>query len=835
MSNDKPRSVYAFLLIFTTGLFTLGTMPAILPWSGSANAQVTSDGTTNTTVNQNGNNFNILNGINKGNNLFYSFSNFSVPTGGSATFDLTNTPNITTIFSRVTGRNVSNIDGLIRTINSNNSVSLFLMNPSGIIFGQNAKLDIGGSFISTTANSIKFSDGSEFSAVNPTSPSILTISVPIGLQMGSNPAPITVQGNGHQLTAANPNVPVTFSATPTGLQVKPGQTLGLIGGNLNFTGGTLTAKQGQVATAAIASGQVGLTASAQGWDFDYSGVSSFRDVQLAQQSMLDASGIGGGRIQVQGANVSLTDGSTLLIQSFGLLPGGGIQVRATDTVNIQGSTPNETIVSGLRINQLGELGGGSIKIDTRRLSLQQGGEIRTQNYAKGASSDVQINATESLAIIGFTPLTRRNSNITTRSFGAGASGAITITSGDMTLLNGGGFAALAFSTGKAGNVTANVDRTLLIKGTEPTLVQRSGIASASVVTGNAGQVLVNAQRINIQAGGRISSSASAQGNGGSLTVNASESITVQGKGNGLLDYSSIDASVIIFDKAFQRLYNLPPVPSGASGNVTLTTPQLNIIDGGVVGVRNDGTGNAGNLLVNADTIDLNRQGRITATTRSGEGGNLYLQANSLILQHNSSITATASGNGNGGNVTINAPVIVGFENSDIIANALQGRGGNIQINTQGIFGLKYRDRLTPENDITASSEFGVNGIVQINNIGVDPSSGLVELPVNLVDSSQQIATGCSSTNGSSFVATGRGGIPQNPTQEVRSDRTWYDIRDISAYRKTSSVTAQMPPSSEVLVQATGWHRNADGKIELITDKSNVQVQQALNCAAVPKS
>ena len=810
------------------GVLTVGMLlPAI--------AQVTSDGITNTTVNQNGNNFTILNGIAKGDNLFHSFSNFSVPTGGSATFDLVNTPNITTIFSRVTGGNVSNIDGLIRTINSNNSVSLFLMNPSGIIFGQNAKLDIGGSFISTTANSIKFSDGSEFSAVNPTSPSMLTISVPIGLQIGSNPASISVQGNGHQLTAANPNVPVTSSATPTGLQVKPGQTLALIGGNLNFTGGTLTAKQGQVATAAIASGQVGLTASAQGWDFDYSGVSSFRDVQLAQQSMLDASGIGGGRIQVQGANVSLTDGSTLLIQSFGLLPGGGIQVRATDTVNIQGSTPNETIVSGLRTNQLGELGGGSIKIDTRRLSLQQGGEIRASNYAKGASSAVQINATDLLAVIGFTPLTRRNSNITTRSFGAGAGGAITITSGDMTLLDGGGFAALSFSTGKAGNVTANVDRTLFVKGTEPTLVQRSGIASASVVTGNAGQVLVNAQRINIQAGGGISSSASAQGNGGNLTVNASESITVQGKGNALLDYSSIDASVIIFDKAFQRLYNLPPVPSGSSGNLTLTTPLLNILDGGVVSVRNDGTGNAGNLLVNANTIDLNRQGRITAATQSGEGGNIYLQANSLILRHNSSITATASGSGNGGNVTINAPVIVGFENGDIIANALAGRGGNIEITTQGIFGLKYRDRLTPENDITASSQFGINGTVDINNFGVDPSSGLVELPVNLVDSSKLIVTGCSNNTGSSFVATGRGGIPENPNQQVGSDRTWSDIRDLSAYQKTGEITEQIPPSPETLIQATSWHRNTQGKIQLVADKSSAQVQQALTCAAISRS
>src|SRR5438128_2641416 len=109
---------YAFLSTLTIGFLSSAlVLPAI--------AQVTSDGTTNTLVKQSGNNFNILNGIEKGNNLFHSFSNFSVPTGGSATFNLINTPNITTIFSRVTGGNISNIDGLINTLNSNNPVSLF--------------------------------------------------------------------------------------------------------------------------------------------------------------------------------------------------------------------------------------------------------------------------------------------------------------------------------------------------------------------------------------------------------------------------------------------------------------------------------------------------------------------------------------------------------------------------------------------------------------------------------------------------------------------------------------------------------------------------------------
>lgn len=72
-------------------------------------AQVNSDGTTNTTVNSINNNFNILNGIQKGNNLFHSFREFSIPTGGTATFN--NSTDVVNIINRVTGGNISNIDG----------------------------------------------------------------------------------------------------------------------------------------------------------------------------------------------------------------------------------------------------------------------------------------------------------------------------------------------------------------------------------------------------------------------------------------------------------------------------------------------------------------------------------------------------------------------------------------------------------------------------------------------------------------------------------------------------------------------------------------------------
>ena len=187
----------------------------------------------------------------------------------------------------------------------------------------------------------------------------------------------------------------------------------------------------------------------------------------------------------------------------------------------------------------------------------------------------------------------------------------------------------------------------------------------------------------------------------------------------------------------------------------------------------------------------------------------------MVLRRGSQITTNASGTATGGNISINASVLVGFEDSDIVATAVQGSGGNIQITTQGIFGLKYRDRLTPDNDITASSQFGVNGTVQISNPGVDPASGLVNLPIDLVDPSQLIASGCNIRPGSRFAITGRGGIPQNPTQEVRGDRPWSDLRDPSAYRNHATLSQSPSPSPRNAIAEASTLLRSHGQLELI--------------------
>nr|WP_238846365.1 S-layer family protein [Nostoc edaphicum] len=794
-------------------------------WCSFANAQVTPDGTLNTTVSQSGNNFTITNGDRVGNNLFHSFSQFSVPTNGSAFFN--NASDVQNIFSRVTGGSVSYIEGLIQ---ANGGANLFLLNPSGIIFGANAQLNIGGSFIGTTANSIKFTDGVEFSAINSLATPLLSINVPVGLQMGSNPAPITVQGTGHSLSNPGGLPLVTQNPSPTELRIQPGKTLALVGGNLELKGATLTAKQGQVELGSVSgAGLVSLLPTVQGYTFGYEDGQKFGDIQLAGRSLLDISGVNAGSVQIQGRQIQFTDGSLVLARNFGSLPGGDIRLQATEAIDLIGTTADSTIRSGVRSETVGIGASGNVSVITPRLTLQVGGGLNSISVGVAPSGNIHIDAT-AIELSGFSPINPNSvSVLSTTGYGSGNAGDISVNANSLLVSNGASLISATFGSGSSGKVAIRTNHTTVM-GQSPGGTY-SNISSTTFATGNAKTLTLDTAKLQILDGGTVATTTFFAGNGGDISINATESIEISGRSRN--NNSSINSSTTRLIPILRQRFRLPDILTANAGSVSITTPNLTVTDGGMVSVTSQGSGNGGSLKITANTIRLDRQGSIQAQTESGNGGNIALKVGKfLLLRDNSAIAATAGGNGDGGNININAPIIAGLKNSDIIANAIQGQGGNIQITTQGIFGLQFRPQLTPENDITASSQFGVSGTVQVNTIGVDPNSGLIKLPTNVTDSSQQIATGCSNNIGSSFVATGRGGVPQNPTQEVRSDDTWSDIRDISAYRKMGEVTVQISKSPNLLVQAINWHRNAQGKIELVADQSSTQMQQPLTCAAV---
>ncbi|MBD2772789.1 filamentous hemagglutinin N-terminal domain-containing protein [Iningainema tapete] len=243
-----------------------------------------------------------------GGNLFHSFQEFSVPTGGTAHFN--NAVNIQNIISRVTGGAISNIDGLI---SANGRANLFLLNPSGIIFGANASLNVGGSFIGTTANNLKFADGSEFSSNPQQSTPLLTISAPIGLQLYSNQT-------GAIANAGN-------------LAVKNGQNLSLIGSNVT-NNGQLSATGGQVTVASVSQAQafLGQTGEILSWEYQPKDIST-----TIISGKIDASnhnsGQTGGTVFILGDRVGLLDNALVNVSGDAgggkVFLGGDYQGRGT--------------------------------------------------------------------------------------------------------------------------------------------------------------------------------------------------------------------------------------------------------------------------------------------------------------------------------------------------------------------------------------------------------------------------------------------------------------------------------------------------------------------------
>ena len=500
------KAIYICLGLLN-GIFTGGML---LP----AMAQVTSDGTTNTIVNQSGNNFNILNGIQKGNNLFHSFSNFSVPTGGSASFDLTNTPNITTIFSRVTGGNISNIDGLIRTLNSSNPVSLFLMNPNGIMFGQNASLNIGGSFVGTTANSIKFADGTEFSAVNASSPPLLTISVPIGLQMGINAGDIRVEGTGNSITRIGPSL-LDRGTYTKGLSVTPSHTLSLIGRNVNLVGGLLFAESGKVELGALSNGV---------WSFGSSQASStvistpsteFGTLQLNSGAMIDVSGSPAGSVNLQGGQIRLLEGATVISQNLGTLPSGSIQVNARDRLELSGF--NATVSSRIVTQPLSSGSGSNISIFAPQIQLDDGGTILAQTFGSGSSGTITIQAPDFIELNNFSAANPYDlSAIATTTFNTGATGNLTVFTGRLQLRGGAQITSPTAGSGNGGILSVTATDSIDIAGSSS--LSNSALVANSFGSGNAGSIIVNTSILKLSDLGGIESIGYSSGNAGNILI-----------------------------------------------------------------------------------------------------------------------------------------------------------------------------------------------------------------------------------------------------------------------------------------------------------------------------
>ncbi|MEM7715930.1 MAG: S-layer family protein, partial [Cyanobacteria bacterium P01_A01_bin.68] len=363
------------------------------------------------------------------------------------------------------------------------------------------------------------------------------------------------------------------------------------------------------------------------------------------------------------------------------------------------------------------------------------------------------------------------------------------------------------------------------------------IGSTVFREGNGGSLNLNTSKLIVEDGASVNTTSLNSGNGGNITINASESIEVKGISPNSPIASNIGASVPVLPVVFRQSFGLPDKPSGNAGDITINTPKFQISNGGIVAVNNEGVNDGGSLIVNTDSLRLDNNGIVLADTVSGEGGNILLNIKSgLILQNRSIINARSSRTGNGGNITIDSPIIAGFENSDIIASAVKGNGGNINIKTQGLFGLQFREQLTNESDINASSQFGISGQVVLQQLDFNPVNNLIKLPSNF-ENTTKLKAGCTASTGQRFIVSGRGGLPQNPSNLFNGSQVLIQLFDLTPEEKISSNSSfennntNYDNQQKSIIEATGFSRNKNGEIELVASSHrDLKINHIDNCS-----
>ncbi len=665
-----------------------------------------------------------------------------------------------------------------------------MINPNGIIFGSNASLDIGGSFLASTASSLNFADGTKFNAADTKTTPILTVSLPIGLQFGATANPIRNQSQ------ANPN----GARNPVGLQVQQDRTLALVGGDIILEGGNITAESGRIELGSVAANSlVSLNPTNQGWMLEYEDVRNFQNIQLIRRTV-DGSDIPS---QVDASN---SEGNK-----------GNIQIQG-DTIELIG------YLVRLRTQAIGTKNGGDITINARKLIVRDGAAVSTLTRGMGDGGNLTVNVSELVEIIGAFAFPKTDEVSTSGLFSAtnvaGKAGDITINTRKLLIQDGGEIATdsvassrnlqLIPGTGAGGNLTVNASESVELIGTASNNVNViSGLFASTNTSGDAGQVTINTGKLMIRGGAEVNVS-SKIGQGYTYPGNT----PILGKAGAL----NVNARSIVLDNQGQLTSESD---SGQGGDITLQVRDLLLMRG------------ASQISTNAGTSQA-----------PGDGGNITIDApRGFIVAtplENNDITANAF-SGSGGKITINANSIFGF---------VQRTRADLEREDPS----KLNPNNLPTNDIAAFSQQNpsLNGTIQIQSPDVDPSKGLVELPAGVFNASQQIVASCNSgRRDSSFVVTGRGGLASNPISQLMGDAVLADwilldeesenhvgnvqnrtmIQEQRNTEETAHNIKSVNQSTEI-VEAQGWVIDANGNVVLVAQSPTVTAHSpALNVAS----
>jgi filamentous hemagglutinin family protein len=682
-------------------------------------------------------------GATAGNNLFHSFYTFNINNGEHVLF--TGPSTISNIISRVTGTSASSIDGVLDHNMPN--ASFWLLNPNGIIFGQNASLPTHGAFHATTADYLLFEDGGRFGADTSLPQNrVLSVENPsvFGF-IGPNPGSITVQNSE--------------------LIVEDGTGLSLVGGDIEIRGDAtqqLVADSGDINLVSIgASGEAAITSQGVDSDaFSQGGTIRLQDSVIHANNALEEPGTSS--ISIQGGELIVENSEVSANTSAATSDDMGIEIDAKQNITLSASSIHsnsddmgESVPinlsaegnillqnqSAISTSSHSDTDSGDINILAQNLTIESQSTIKTINHAVGNAGDIRISASVVDLDGGWLDASSR---------GSGASGSVILSDIErLSLIGGGAILAETHASGEGGRIDIEADtihilmniNTFMVDGVissgiytntwgsgnagditlsaSELVIQNGRIASDTFLSGHAGNIDINVDSLILSKAGIISSStwtADAIGNSGSIHINAEDSLTMEGyaEHNGTRipclistgtdtaggDAGDIRISAPVVD-INTGLLNTTSKGSGSSGSVTLSdVERLSLTNGGTIHADTLATGGSGQIDIEADTIYISgtnsptgnyvlHSGIYTCSSGSGHANNLTLKSENLVLDQGGMLRSSTSSSGNAGNIfigTSESPVgnLTLLDGSIITTDTTgSGNAGNININAMG--------------------------------------------------------------------------------------------------------------------------------------------------------
>jgi len=775
----------------------------------------------------------ITGGATRGVNLFHSFGEFNINAGRGVYFE--NPSGIANIFTRVTGGNPSNILGNLGVLGNSN---LFLINPKGIVFGSQARLDLRGSFVGSSASGVVFNNGFEFSSANPQTVPLLAINIPVGLMFRDTPGAI--------INASSVTEVIEGTTIPVGLAVPLGQTLAMVGGDVIFNNGFASAFSGNIQLGSVASpGFVSFNITPIGLGLDYTNVAKFGNIELSGLSAVRASGPGGGAIALRSGNVILRDRSSLVSDTLGSIDGRGIkieaarfslldraflgsgtngsgaggpiEIRTTENIELQGigfenfrrrfldpgaaQEPPDIAdrQSGIFTGTLGAGRAGDIALDTKRLTIRDGSAILNPTLGTGDGGSVTIRASESVEI--------NASGLFTTTFNSGNAGSIAIETGQLSVTDGAAVSPSTFGAGNSGNLLVRASDSVIVARERGDSPVSTGLATNSIGgTGRAGNIEINTRSLRVEAGAAISSASGLStgeslipegGPGGNITVNASDSMEVLGTAPG----SSASRSIIAAGT----------VGSGRGGDVRLNARRLIVRDGAAIGASTLGAGLGGNVTVTASesveiagttrdgifpsTIgtasgDLLYQTSFRLQPPSGAAGSLSIATGSLSVRDGAAVSVQSYGTGAAGSINVVADSIALNTKGKIDGTTVSGTGANINLLARDIQ-LGNNSRITTDAGAAEGGNITLNSDILVGRNNSD-----------ITANAKSAAGGRVNVNVPNILGFAAAGREQVKGRLGLTDAQFADLGETPTSRLPTSDIAAISQSSGPALQGT---------------------------------